>query len=424
MDFKKFKDNYNYSFLKDNFVMFVVVSLSSLFAFIYQVYVIRKLSPSEYGIFNSLISFLVIFSIPLTSLQTVVADFTSRYRVNHNFLKIKYLLFNLTKKTFLFSIFFLIFVFLFMPYINSFLKIQSLTLLAILAFTLVFYFFLPLIQGTLQGLEKFGHLGNNVIIHSLSRLILGVILINIGLKIGGALSAFAISTLIALLVPLFFLKRYLNQNQTVKEDYNSGDLYIGNLIKYFLPTAVALFCFALLTNMDVILVKHFFSSKEAGFYSISQMIGKIVLLFPSAITVVMFPKVSSQQEKKEPTLSILNKSLILTLGLSLFIMLIIFIFPELILKLISGKIYYECLPLIYWFTLAMVLYSLVNVFLYYHLSLRNFYFVPILIIFTLLEFGLIWIFHRSLTGVVQILTLLSFFILITNIFFIKCQKNL
>lgn len=404
--------------MKDNVVMFFAVSFSSFIAFLYQVYVVRKLAPSDYSIFNSLVSLLAIFSIPLSSLQAIVADSISRLKVNNYFYKISYLLQKMINNLVIFSIIFFTFGFLFLTPFAKFLKFSSNVSLAILVITLISYFFLPIIQGTLQGLERFGWLGLNVIIHNFMRLIIGIILINLGFNVEGAFSAFGISTVIAVLLPIFFISNYLKE-KSITENKEADYTYIKNIMKYFLPTILSLFCFSLLTNMDMVLVKHFFSSLEAGFYSIAQLIGKIVLLFSSSVSVVMFPKVSSEHEKNSDTLSILYRSLFVTAFLSFFIALVIFLAPRLVIKIIAGKFYDECVGLVYWFALAMALYSLVNLFLYYQLSIRNFHFLPLWIIFTVLEFLLIIFFHRSLINVIQILCLVSFLLLIINLLSIK-----
>ena len=54
-----------------------------------------------------------------------------------------------------------------------------------------------------------------------------------------------------------------------------------------------------LTNIDLILVKHFFTPIEAGYYSIAQMVGKIILILPIPIVTVMFPKLSSLDGREE-----------------------------------------------------------------------------------------------------------------------------
>ena len=52
-------------------------------------------------------------------------------------------------------------------------------------------------------------------------------------------------------------------------------------------------------NIDVILVKHYFSADEAGHYAALSQLGKIIIFGTGAIASVMFPLVVERFEKHE-----------------------------------------------------------------------------------------------------------------------------
>lgn len=54
----------------------------------------------------------------------------------------------------------------------------------------------------------------------------------------------------------------------------SIDEEVQNVIKYIIPSFLAVLCFTVMTNIDMILVKHYFSGYEAGIYATSAMFGK------------------------------------------------------------------------------------------------------------------------------------------------------
>ncbi|MCM8799868.1 MAG: hypothetical protein NC900_04000, partial [Candidatus Omnitrophica bacterium] len=252
------------AFLKHNLIMFGATSLSSVLSFLYQVYLVRNLYPYEFGLFNSLLAIISIISIPLGALQALSAHLVSSFVALGQIFKIKYYILKIIKMVFWISLFFLTVFFALSSKINIFLKADSLLLIFILGITLVFYFFLPITQGGLQGLQKFSFLGLNVTVHSFSRLIIGIILFNLGLRLEGALSAFGISTLLAIILSYIGLENSCTsvRNESLRDCYSEG-IELFNPLKYFLPTAIGLLCFMVLTNVDMILVKHFFKPQEA-----------------------------------------------------------------------------------------------------------------------------------------------------------------
>ena len=125
--------------------------------------------------------------------------------------------------------------------------------------------------------------------------------------------------------------------------------YVSEVYHYFLPVGITLLCFMILTNVDLILVKHFFTPIEAGYYSIAQMVGKIILFLPIPVVMVMFPKLVCHcrgQGQAQESLSILKQSLMIALLFSaLGRSFVGFLFPSLIIRILSGKVYPECISI-------------------------------------------------------------------------------
>lgn len=303
--------------IKQGSLMFLAVTISNILSLVYQLYMVRNLSSINYGVLNSLFSILMIVSVPSGTLQTVVTKFTSTfYAINHHE-RINLLLRSFVKKTSVFGLVIFLILIFGSRGISSFLQIASPLLIVILAVITFFSIILPLTQGGLQGLQRFGYLGLIMITNGSLKLLLGVIFVSIGFGVIGAMSALAISTFIALLLSFVMLASVLPRplalipkSLQLKSNSPDPEMNFSGIYRYFCVVATVLLCFMILTNIDVVLVKHFFKPLEAGYYSIAQMVGKIILFLPIAITLVMFPKTSKLHAQAKATSHLLKKSLL------------------------------------------------------------------------------------------------------------------
>jgi len=396
--------------IKQGSLMFLAVTISNILSLLYQLYMVRNLSPINYGVLNSLFSILMIVSVPSGTLQTVITKFTSTfYAINHHE-RIKLLLRSFVKKASVFGLVIFLILILGSRSICSFLQITSPWLIMILGVTTFFSIILPLTRGGLQGLQRFGYLGLIMITNGSLKLLLGIVFVSIGFGVIGAMSALAISTFIALLLSFVMLGSVLPRplalipkSSQLKSNSPDPEMNFSEIYRYFYAVATVFFCFMVLTNIDVVLVKHFFKPLEAGYYSIAQMVGKIILFLPIAITMVMFPKVSNLHAQGKDTFHILRRSLLCVGLLCGTAALICLLFPGLIIRLLSGKEHLHCIPLARIFSVTMVFFALVYVLLFYHLSIHRLGFIYSLVLLTGLQFLAIILFHQSLSQVLYIM---------------------
>lgn len=402
-------------FIKSSLIVFISTALSNVFALLYQLYLVRRIEPVDYGLLNSFIAFVNIVLIFANSFQTALTNFISKFFGLMQFDKIRYFLRRLTKQILIFSIIFLLLVIFSSKNIANFLKTQSILPVIITAFILLSAFLFSIPQGALTGIQEFLKLAINVNFNSCSRLIIGILLVAFGFGINGALSGFMISNILTMFLSYAQIKKYFKKSSV---EQSSVKIDFKEFYKYFFPVTVTLVCFMIMTNIDVILVRHYFVDLEAGHYSIAQLVGKIVLFFPMAINVVMFPQISSLHAQNQETSHILKKGIYITLLLCAIVSSVIFIFPSFVLKFIAGKIYIDCLDLIKIFAISMSLFSFVNLFLYYHLSKNEWKFIYPLIGLVILEIILINLFHNSLRQVLYVLCIIPALFLIgqVNIF--------
>lgn len=391
--------------------MLIGVGLFNLFNFLYHLFMVRLLHPIDYGQLNSLMALFMVISVPASTVQTTVTKFVSSFQVQDRYDQMKKLLYHFmilmsSAAFFIFSL-----AALGSSFIASFLQISSYGLIIILGAMLFFAMVIPIPWGGLQGLQKFGSLTFNLIINGGLKFALGILLVFLGLGVLGAMSAIAISYIVTIFLSFLMLGVYLsNKKGTLHRKQKPEEpepVVIAGVYKYFLPVGGTLLCFMILTNVDLILVKHFFTPIIAGYYSIAQIVGKFILFLPIPVVFVMFPKLSSLEGQEKKARSILSQSLITVLLFCIAPVLLGFFFPSLIIKILSGKIYPECIPLVRLFCVNMTFYSLVLVLLYYHLSKHWTGFLYSLLFMSLIQTGLIVLLHKTLVQVLIIVGIVS-----------------
>ncbi len=69
--------------------MFVGVNLFNLFNLLYHFFMIRSLSPIDYGQLNSLLAFFMLVTVPANTIQTTITKFVTSYQAFSQDLKVK-----------------------------------------------------------------------------------------------------------------------------------------------------------------------------------------------------------------------------------------------------------------------------------------------------------------------------------------------
>lgn len=396
------------SFAKNNILMFFASSIGSFFNLLYQLIMLRLLSKEAFASLNSLLSLLVIISVPVSAFNTMVTKHISSHHARNKFEDLRAIWRKLSTHTFLFGLAFLVLIIIFRGNIAYFLRIGSSRAIIILSGIFFLSALSSVINGGLQGLERFKWLALVTVAAGLLKLLISVgLLRQFPDSLEVALFGFWLPILLSVLLGAWPL-RFLFRGES-KEKIQLKGLYL-----YILPVLSAGICFALLTNIDMILVKHFFTL-DAQDYAIAQMIGKIILSVSGVIYVVMFSRASNLHARKEGSRGILKRSLFFTLLLSALASIIYNIFPGLILRALAGPVSRQAILLGRVFSLSMLFYALSNVLFYYQLSIERYRFIRPLFMITALEVIAMYLFHHTTLHVAAISLAGSLFIFLLNL---------
>ena len=390
-------------FLTNSFIFFAGSFIVGLGNYLFQFLMARMLTIEDYGELQSLIAVFSIFGIPLAALGAVLMRNTAGFKEEDSLGKIKALFSYFSKIVVIISIVLFLILLILSKSILGFLNLNSNFPIIILGISLIPAFLSFVSKNIIQGLEKFKAIFVISIIETGFKIISAILLVTAGFKVGGAMLAFFISGVISYsisFIPLLFLLKEKEQKIETKE-----------IFQYFLLALLGTSFLNLLFNLDIILVKHFLPSFSAGEYGGLALIGRIIFFLGGPIAIVMFPIIFRNRIKNQNSSAVFIKALLFTFVIEVLPLIAYFLFPGFIIKLLIGEEFLGIKGVLGYFGLAMLSYSLINLFSQYFLSLGEKMFSIFLLGGVLLEIILISIWHQSIFQIVWIINLINILIL-------------
>lgn len=406
---------------KDDFtrystMMYISTLFSGGFNYVYQVYMGRTLGPGEYGIFGALFGIFymieVIASTLMTSTTQFVAKFLGEGKDIGSFIKssMRHMLIVGMVASIIFS--------LLTNWIVDILKLQNHWPVLILIIILFLTWISPIINGALRGAGQFLAICLSNISNAFFKLLFGILLVTMGFGVSGAMFGIVAGIFFSMLVGYIFLEPFIFSN-----NLNGANFRFSSFYSYSIPVMVAMFGYSVPANLDVILVKYFFSANDAGLYTSVSVLGKIILFSSVAICGVMFQMISERHAKKENTTNMLRKSLLYSGLVSGIVTSVYILYPEIIVK-IFGNRYIGAMNIMTTYGVAMFFFSITTTIMYYHLAIRNMRYVVIFVGFTLLEISLFLTFHSSISEMTYILLIMNMMLSIVSVLYtaIHCKR--
>ena len=358
------------------------------------------LGPVEFGVFTSLNSFYTLILTPLGIFTLVTAYYLAQFKARNENYRSRSLLIDMTKWVSLIGVSIGIVIALGSTYLATFLQIPSPTPIIVVAVMIFVGALMTVATGALQGLQKFFALGINNIIGPALRLAFVVGLIALGLGASGALAAQIFAGLITFGIAAVILAPILRRRESGQ--HIGHGLTIREVFVYAGLVMVGTTCISALTNMDVMIVKHFYLPAEAGQYAAVSVLAKIILFFSGAITTVLFPKAVEQSILQQDSSRIIRQTAAAVAGVSGVLVIGYFIFPGFLIRLLFGPGYTSVIPLVGPFGATMALYALVILQMTYYLAIRKARYIALLVVSTISLVISLIMFHNSLLEVIII----------------------
>ena len=242
------------------------------------------------------------------------------------------------------------------------LEIDSAAVVALTMTSLLAALVTPIALGELLGYQRFYAVAVLYVLPVASRLVIVAGAAVAGYRLGGAAAATSLSALAAASVAIWLLRaRLANARQRARPA-------LAPFLRYLWPVFVGLLGIALLTTVDLLVVRARFDPTDAGAYAAASAFARVAFFLPATILAVVFPRTAARQARGEETSDILGRSLIVTAGFGLLLALFYAMTGRGLVHTSFGADFAEGGQFLVLLTLSMTVYSIANLLVGFHLS--------------------------------------------------------
>lgn len=407
--------------LSGSIIMLMGSILVSVVNFAYNMITARLLGPTDFGHASVAVTLLLLASSITLAFQLVCAKFVAR---NQSIAGKRSVIRNLGRQAWLVSSMVAVGLALFSGMLTRYLNLPTRSIVLLLALGIWFYIPLGVRRGAMQGTYAFSRLASNFLIEVGVKFVGAIVFIefllhaSIAQTILGAVAGLALSVLVAYFVsrpaPLTGAAEAEAQpSQCIPASFQEG----MQAIVFFVGQV-------LITNTDMILVKHFFAPREAGLYAAIALAGRVLYFAAWSVVSAMFP-VTAGTHKRDNKLSILAIPLATVLMISALFVTITAIFPHLIMRTLYGEAFYTPVEgLLSLYAASTGMYALSVVLIAYEMSRRIANTAWLQLLFSGLIVSGIYFFHEDLKQVVIVqLVLMSLMLVAVSVPFLRMRSH-
>ena len=173
------------------------------------------------------------------------------------------------------------------PYLKSYFNLPAQHDLVLLAVATGVYIPLGVRRGKMQGCYDFRALAINVVVEVAVKFVAALLFLRFGMGVTGVMAAVLLSIVAA----------YLAGGPGTQYRKTAGVIKVApfgesmQAVLYFVGQVI-------LSNLDILLVKHFFPLPEAGVYAAVALVGRVVFMLCWSVVSSMFPVTASQTHRQ------------------------------------------------------------------------------------------------------------------------------
>lgn len=382
--------------------------------YLYNLLLGRLLGPSQFADAAVLITFLLVLSFVAMTFQLATAKFSVvlQSQVLQNFISKVY------KYATIIGISFGLLIIVFAKQLQLLFNTSTSSMFTIFGIGVPIYFLMSVNRGFYQGKKDYKSLSVTYQLEMLSRL-----LITLGLIFVLNIQSSVVIAIGILLSFGFGLVPFKSKYFTFKKVEILDQKLSKQVIRFFVITAFYELTQIIINNSDILLVKHYFDSYQAGLYASLALIGRIVYFIAWMFVMLLLPEVVQLKKDGKSTAPILFKYIMYIAIIASVIIIACALFPKLAILMLFGDSYLAIAPLLWKYALATGLFAISNIFAYYYLSLDKYIPVILSAIFGILQVVLIVIYHSNLQEVVYMQIITMVLLLIVQVtFFITDQE--
>lgn len=406
----------NHPLAKGGLIVFIGNFLANIFNYLFHLLTGRLLKPEKYSVIASLISLFYVISFPSGIINTIVTRKTASLAAKKDWGSIKTVFKFLLKNVAFFNLLLLAAFFPLQRPVARFLKIEEHFLVFLLALTFALSLLSTVVLAVLQGLLKFFRYSFLNALTSLLRVCLATGAILLGLNIAGVMWSMVATSLISFFISIYFLKFIFAVKET-KRGFHFQSYFSTFWV------VVAFLGMSLLINGDVMLVKHFFPSFEAGLYAALATMGKVVFFASSSISTVFLPWVATKKEIGVSSKRELFFSQLVIFLISSGLVIVYFLKPELMITIFYGRDYLRVAPYLGLMGIYFLFYNLAYLFLNFFIAIQQKKVLVLPLVFAFGQVSLIYFFHKTFYQILTVMISMAALLFLSfSLYYLRSEK--
>lgn len=395
---------WNNSFIRGGMLFTVSSFVINIVNYFFNLLAARSLGPQGYGEITTLFSYVSITAVPSIVLSMfVIQKISSSGKQKYIFASSLVQLFWQKIKKWWFMFIFILILAPFIPKLANLSSISGLLLLPLIVFSFIATFY----AAVMQGLQLF-FLLSLITLFGVTLKLFGAILTTFGVDgVGTILFFILLSALIPIMVNVRVLKSYFQRKISISLPQTEKRIISLLYNPQFILILVSTLAITMLNNIDIIFVKKFLSSENAGIYSSWSLLAKIIFYALGPLIAISFIFFSSSETKKhQDTTLVVSLCILLFIGIGSFIF--YKVFATFIVSLFFGARFQAVVPYLNQASIFGALYSAIQYINSYFLAIKSRF---ALLLFVLLPVYVILLFliPRNLNQIIRLNILFSGF---------------
>lgn len=290
---------------------------------IYNVITARLLGPAGFANATAVYTLLMLMSAITLTFQVVCAKYVARQEEVSQKISV---FASLHRQAWIAGLSLCLFLFLFRNTISGYLNLPDPGLILLLGVGTAFYIPLGVRRGYVQGVQAFGPLSINFMLEGLVRLGGAYLLIELNLGVSGAVLASVLAVIASYFAawptPGITQRRLESIAISFRESLQAIVFFLGQVV---------------INNFDIVLVKHFFPSDQAGLYAAVSLVGRLVNMCAWSVVNTMFPVSAGVRSDEKEARSVLLTSLSLVFLILSTLTLVVAAVPNFLWRTIFGS---------------------------------------------------------------------------------------
>ena len=292
---------------------------------LYNILIARMLGPASFGHASALYTLLMLMAAITFSFQIITSKFIAR---NSEILVQAQIYASMLRRAWQIGLGIAIVLAFGSAYLKSYFNLPEQRDLVLLAIATGVYIPLGVCRGRMQGCCNFRDLAINVVVEVVVKFGAALLFLHFGLGVTGVMTAVLLSIVAAYIAgapPIQYRVSGLTRTLRKIAPFGEG----MQVVLYFIGQVI-------LSNLDILLVKHFFPPPEAGIYAAVALVGRVVFMLSWSVVSSMFP-VSASHTHRQVGQSLLYTAVLLVTTVNCAFIAAVALAPKTLWTMLLGK---------------------------------------------------------------------------------------